>query len=211
MEVGDLYNAEADALEDDPDLWGGQFSMLVFSKMRGVKVLVHDTSDLNHILYDNTYPEIPSTAVEVHVAYNGRDHYDAVEIANDNNDDSSAPNSAKRMRTSAEATPPCSTQEMVVDEGAKREKQSNKREADAEAGIKATPSKRTRVFAVKPPPKSAQPIAKKPAAAPPVPKPVCKRVPAPMRRRCRPQSSSPASLQAHYLRRSLQSRAAVPL
>ena len=81
MEVGDLYNAEADALEDDRDLWGGQFSMLVFSKVWGVKVLVHDTSDLDRILYDNTYPEVPSTALEVHVAYNGRDRYDAVEIA----------------------------------------------------------------------------------------------------------------------------------
>ena len=88
------------------------------------------------------------------------------------------------MRASAEATPPCSAQEMVVDEGAKREKQSTKREADAEADIKATPSKRTRAFAVKPSPKSAKPIAKKPAAVPPGPRPVCKRVLAPIRRPC---------------------------
>ena len=105
MEVGDLYDAEADALEDDPDLWGGQFSMLVFSKMRNVKVLVHDASDLDHILYDNTYPEVPSTALEVHVAYNGRDHYDAVVINNDVNDDVTAPGLAKRRRTFVEAVP----------------------------------------------------------------------------------------------------------
>ena len=190
MEVGDLYDAEADALEDDPDLWGGQFSMLVFSKMRNVKVLVHDASDLDHILYDNTYPEVPSTALEVHVAYNGRDHYDAVVINNDVNDDVTAPGLAKRRRTFVEAVPPCSTQEMMVD-GSNREKESKKREADAEADINATPSKRTRAFAVKPSPKSAQPIAKKPAAVPPVPRPVCKRVPAPIRRRCRHKVPAP--------------------
>ena len=190
MEVGDLYNEEADALEDDPDLWGGQFSMLVFSKMRNVKVLVHDTSDLDHILYDNTYSEVPSTALEVHVAYNGRDHYDGIEI-DDVNDDSAEPSSAKRRRISVKATPPGSTQEMVLAEGSRREKQSNKREVDAEADLRATPSKRSRAFTVKPSLKSPQPTAKKLAAVPPVPRPVCKRVPAPMRRRCRHKVPAP--------------------
>ena len=83
-EFGDLYSDEADWLEEDADLWGGQPSMLVFSKMRAVNVLVHDTLDLNQISYDNTHPEVDASAPEVHIAFNGRDHYDSVKVDIDN-------------------------------------------------------------------------------------------------------------------------------
>ena len=36
--------------------------------------------DLDEILYDNSHPDISESAPEVHIAFNGRDHYDAVEV-----------------------------------------------------------------------------------------------------------------------------------
>ena len=80
VEFMDSYNEEADWLEEDPDLWGGQLTMVAFSRLRAVKVLVHNSRDLDEILYDNSHPDISESAPEVHIAFNGLDHYDAVEV-----------------------------------------------------------------------------------------------------------------------------------
>ena len=58
VEFMDSYNEEADWLEADPDLWGGQLTMVAFSRLRAVKVLVHNSRDLDEILYDNSHPDI---------------------------------------------------------------------------------------------------------------------------------------------------------
>ena len=68
---------EADTLENDPALYGGHTAIVMFSKMRDVRVLIHNTRNLDLPLAETTHPEAPTTATIVRIAYNGVNHYDA--------------------------------------------------------------------------------------------------------------------------------------
>ena len=77
-DFGFEYLDEADALENDTALYGGHTAIVMFSKMRGVRVLIHNTRNLDLPPAEATHPEVPATATIVRIAYNGVNHYDAV-------------------------------------------------------------------------------------------------------------------------------------
>ena len=134
-DFGFEYFDEADNLENDPDLYGGHTAIVMFSKMRMVRVLIHETENLEAITRDATHPAVPETAPVVHIAYNGRNHYDAVEF----------------VPTLRQHEP--LQDEHTSDDAAVRSESTPRAKTTSSSSIAPKTNKKTRKFATKPSPK----------------------------------------------------------
>ena len=74
---GGLWAEESQALRDDPALHGGHTSIVAFSKMRGKRIVVHDS--LRRLACQATHPSSKHALDTIHLLYNGRDHYDLLQ------------------------------------------------------------------------------------------------------------------------------------
>ena len=71
---GQLWLEEGQALQQDPQLYGGHTTIIAFSKKMGRQIVIHD--QLLRSKYQATHASVAEDAPCIHLLYNGRNHYD---------------------------------------------------------------------------------------------------------------------------------------